>query len=97
MNLWPGQQMITLADFERVAQVSRRVSYGMIERGEIAAAKVGKYWRIPRREAFRVLRLEDPEPGVPVVEAAPPETSVRAGPSLLTPSDLASLRKATRR
>lgn len=61
MTPWPGQQMISLADFEKFAGVSRRVIYGMIERGELQAVQLGKRYRIPRAEAFRVLGLRDTE------------------------------------
>lgn len=82
--LWPGKQMITLREFELAACVTRRVIYGMIDRGELQVTKLGREYRIPRAEAFRVLLLPDPEPSA---ERPPLSVVPEPPPSELPPLD----------
>jgi len=75
MSLWPGKGMISLAELGQYSQTSAKVLKGMIERGELRAVRLGREWRIPRAEAFRVLGLRDPEgpaAAVPLATRLPP-------------------------
>lgn len=68
---WPGKGMITVAEFGAYAQLTPKVVCKMIEDEKLYALKLGKEWRIPRGEAFRVLGLADPEgPPQPVMQPA---------------------------
>lgn len=61
MNPWPGKGAVTLDEYGRYVGCSPKVLRGMIERGELRAFRLGREWRIPRSEAFRILGEEDPE------------------------------------
>ena len=69
MNPWPGKAMISVAEFCEFARVSPKVVRGKIDRRELRAVQLGREWRIPRAEAFRVLELQDP--AGPSLEPAP--------------------------
>lgn len=52
---------MSLAELGEYAGVSAKVLKGMIVRGELAATRFGREWRVARAEAFRVLGVQDPE------------------------------------
>lgn len=64
-NPWPGKGAISLDEFARYISTSAKVLRGMIDRGQLSAFRVGRQWRIPRAEAFRVLGVVDPEGEAP--------------------------------
>lgn len=61
MYPWSGQRVITVAELAHALSASRRTVYGLIERQELRAIRVGNEYRVPRAEAFRILGERDPE------------------------------------
>jgi excisionase family DNA binding protein len=44
------EQLMTLAQVAEILQVSTRTVFRLIERGELAGAKVGREWRFTRED-----------------------------------------------
>lgn len=69
--------MISLQEFGDYAGISPKAVRGMVTRGQLQAQRLGRQWRIPRAEAFRVLGIVDPEGQAPA-----PITLPRRRPAL---------------
>ncbi len=82
-NPWPGKGAISLEEYAKYVDVSVKVLHGMRERGELAAVRFGREWRIPRSEAFRVLGVVDPEGDAPATTREEQPTLSARGAALL--------------
>jgi len=89
MTTLPRTGMFSVRELSAFTGRSSKVIRGMIERGEMAATRLGRMHVVPRAEAFRALKLQDPEGPSPM-----PLPELPSPPPLPTLSEGAAARLA---